>query len=85
MSVYCLEVKKTVGKKRLLSLGSKFCCYKKIINATSIAAARAIAAEDAKIMGDFDSPKAWRSNTITSCKKVTPNTDSGVLSSEYIC
>ncbi len=83
MSVYILKIKPDLPKTRFAALGNNFCCFTKVVNASSVEIARAMAAEDARLMGEFDNPKAWISNTLSSCKKVTPDTDSGVIANEY--
>jgi hypothetical protein len=84
MSVYVLQVKNDLAKKRLAALGDSFLAYRKVVNASSVSEARSMAAEQAKEMGEFDNPRAWLSNIVTSCKRITPHTDAGVISSEYV-
>lgn len=82
MGIYVLEIRADL-KNHESKLGPHFATWKKVVNASCIAVARAMAAEDAKTMGEFDSQRAWLNSAITTCKKITPTSTPGVISTEH--
>jgi len=83
MSTYILGIRDDISTAKVSTLGNKFRCFVKVVKASSIKNARAMAAEDAESMGEFDNPKAWLKSCFSFCQNANSEmVDSGVICAE---
>ena len=60
--------------------------YSKVVHASSVTNARALAADDARASGmvPFDNPKVWLSSGKSKCTKIGRHSDFGVIACEGV-